>query len=411
VRRVGAYTVDWEALADWLAACGITTVALESTGVSGIPLFELRERRGVEGLWVDPPQVQTIKGRPKRAVHDGQWRQRLQTVGLLAGAFRPPDHVGVRRSSLRQRAMWLSDASQQIQPMPKALTPMHLTRQHGVSAVTGEPGMAMMRAMLAGARDPVPWARRRNDRCHHDEETIAQALHGQWRDEPLGAWAHAVALYDLYHEKIVACDRQIDASLETFAECQDREAWPPVSQPRKRPRKRPHVDVRGSRHRITGVDLTAIAGMDEPTALTIISAIGLAMGRWPTVTHVTSGLGRWPHHRVSGGKVWSRGTKPCAHRVATARRLAASCLPRRQRALGAFFRRMNARWGTPKAITATAHQLARLIDTMLRHGTADVRQRLADDAPHDRDRRVQHVTRRAKALGDAFVQTPERTPA
>lgn len=252
---------------------------------------------------VDPPQVQKIKGRLKSAVHDCQWLQRLQTFGLLAGAFRPPDQVCVLRSDLRQRAMWLAYASQHIQHRPKALTPMHLKRQHVVSDVTGETGMAIMRAILAGERAPVTLARLRNDRCHHDEETIAKALHGQWCEEHLFALAQAVALYDMYHEKIAACDRQIAAHLETFAACQDREALPPVSRQRKRPRNRPPLDVRGARHRITGVDLTAIEGIDEPTALTLISEMGLDMGRWPTVKQFTSWLGRCPQHRVSGGKV------------------------------------------------------------------------------------------------------------
>jgi transposase len=410
VRRFGAYTVDLEALADWLAACGITTVALESTGVYWIPLFELLERRGLEVLLVDPQQVQKIKGRPKSDVHDWQWLQRLHTFGLLAGAFRPPDQVCVLRSYLRQRAMFLSYASQHIQHMQKALTQMNLKLQHVVSDVTGETGMAIIRAILAGERDPVQLARLRNYRCHHDEETIAKALHGQWRDEHLFALAQAVALYDMYHEKIVECDRQIEAYLETFAECQNRDALPPVLRPRKRTRNRPQMDVRGSLHRITGVDLTAIEGIDEPTALTIISEIGLDMGRWPTVKHFTSWLGLCPHHRVSGGKVLSRGTKPCANRVATALRLAASCLQRSQSALGAFFRRMKARLGTPKAITATAHKLARLIYAMLKHGTAYVRQSLADYEQHYRDRTVQSLTRRAKALGYALVQTPAGTP-
>ena len=180
---------------------------------------------------------------------------------------------------------------------------MNLKLQHVVSDVTGETGMAIIRAMLAGERDPVKLARLRNDRCHHDEETIAKALHGQWREEHLFALAQAVALDDMDHEKIAACDCQIAAHLETFAECEDREALPPVSRPRKRTRNRPHVDVRGSWHRITGVDLTAIEGIDEPTALTIIREIGLDMGRWPTVKHFTSWLGRCPHHRVSGGQV------------------------------------------------------------------------------------------------------------
>jgi transposase len=398
-------------LADWWAACGVTTVALEATGVCWIPLFALWETRGLEVLLVDPQQVQKLKGRPKSDGHDCQWLQRLHTVGLLAGAFRPPDQGCVLRSYLRQRAMLRSSASQHSQHMQKALPQMNLQLQHVVSDVTGETGMASMRAMLAGERDPVPLARLRNDRCHHDEETIAKALPGPWREEHLLALGQAVALYDMYHEKIAEGDRQIAAHLETFAEGEDREAVPPGSRPRKRTRNRPHVDVRGALHRITGVDLTASEGLDEPTALTSLSAIGLAMGRWPTVKHFTSWLGLCPHHRVAGGKVLSRGTKPGANRVATALRLAASCLQRSQRALGAFFRRRKARLGTPKAITATAHKLARLMYPMLTPGTASVRQSRADAEQHYRDRVVQNLTRRATALGYACVKTPETTPA
>jgi transposase len=278
-------------------------VALESTGVYWIPLFELLETRGFEVLLVDPQQVQKIQGRPKSDVHDCQWLQRLHTFGLLAGAFRPPDQVCVRRSSLRQRAMLLTYASPHIQHRPKALTQMNLQLQHVVSDVTGETGMAIRRAMLAGERDPVKLARLRNDRCHHDEATIAKALHGPWREEHPCALGQAVALYERYHETIAAWDRQIAAHLETFAASQDREALPPVSRPRKRTRNRPQLDVRGARHRITGVDLTAIEGLAEPTALTIIREIGLDMGRWPTVKPLTSWLGLCPHHRVSGGTV------------------------------------------------------------------------------------------------------------
>jgi transposase len=396
-------------LADWLGACGMTTVALESTGVYWIPLFELLETRGFEVLWVDPQPVQQIKGRPKSAGHACQWRPRLHTCGLLAGAFRPTDPVCVLRSYLRQRALWLSDASQHIQHRQQALPQMNLTRQHVVSDVTGEAGMAMRRALLAGACDPLKLARLRHDRCQHAEATIAKALHGQWRDEHLFALAQAVALSEMYHEKIAECDRQIEAYLGTFAERQDHDTVLPQVRPRQRTRHRPHVDVRGSLHRITGVDLTAMEGIDEPTALTIISEIGLDMGRWPTVKHFTSWLGLCPHHRVSGGQVLSRGTKPCANRVATALRLAASGLQRSQSALGAFFRRMNARLGTPKPSTATAHKLARLRYTLLKHGTAYVRQRLADDEQHYRARMVQSLMRRAKALGYALVATPAGT--
>lgn len=286
VRRFDASPVDGAALADWWAACGITTVALDSTGGSWSPLLALGERRGCEGLVVDPQQVQKITGRPQSAGHACQGRPRLQTFGRLAGACRPPAHGCVLRRALRQRALFLSSARQHIPHRQQALTPLHRKRQHVVSDVTGETGMAMIRAMLAGEGDPVQLARLRHDRCHHDAEPIATALHGRWRAAPLVAVAHAVARDALSHEQSVACDRPIEAALETFAACQDRGP----------------MDVRGSLHRITGVDLTALEGLDEPPAWTLISEIGLDLGRWPTVKHVPSWRGRCPHPRVSGGQ-------------------------------------------------------------------------------------------------------------
>jgi transposase len=408
VRGFGAYTAALEALADWLEACGITTVALESTGVYWIPLFELLESRGFEVCLVDPQQVQKTRGRPKSDVHDCQWLQRLHTFGLLARAFRPVDQVCVLRSYLRQRAMLLTYAGQHIQHMQKALTQMNLKLQHVVSDVTGVTGMAIIRAILAGERDPVTLARLRDYRCQHDAATIAQALHGQWRDEHLFALAQAVALYDVYHQKLTECDRQIEAHLRTFAtksEGQPQPVWPP--RPPKRKRNQPAFDVRRPLYRITGVDLTAIEGIDDTTALIVISEIGLDMSRWATVKHFTSWLGLCPHQRVSGGKVLSRRTKSCANRVATALRLAAACLHHSQSALGAFFRRMKARLGAPKAITATAHKLARLIYTMLKHGTAYVKRGMDEYEQQYRDRAVQHLIRRAKTFGYTLVKTPE----
>ena len=199
---------------------------MESTGVYWIPLFELLETRGFEVLLVDPQQVQKIKGRPKSDVHDCQWIQRLHTFGLLASAFRPADQICVLRSYLRQRAMLLTYAGQHIQHMQKALTQMNLKLQHVVSDITGVTGLAILRAILAGERDPVKLAQLRDYRCKHDEATIARALEGNWREEHLFSLAQAVALYDVYHQKLTECDRQIEAYLQTFA---DRSARPTVA--------------------------------------------------------------------------------------------------------------------------------------------------------------------------------------
>ena len=306
VRSFGACTADLDALADWLVTCGITTIALESTGVYWIPLFALLESRGFEVLLVDPQQVQKIKGRPKSDRHDCQWIQRLHTFGLLAGAFRPADQVCVLRSYLRQRAMLLTPAAQHIQHMQKALTQMNIKLQQVVSDITGVTGLAIIRAILAGERDPEQLAQLRDYRCKHAEATIARALQGNWRDEHLFALAQAVALYDVYHQKITACDQHIDADLQTFADRSAGQPLPPPSRPRKRGGNPPAFAVREPLYRRSGVDLTQIEGMDETTALVILSEMGLDMTRWPTVKHFTSWLGLCPHHRVSGGQ----GLKP-----------------------------------------------------------------------------------------------------
>lgn len=332
VRGFGAFTADLEAIAAWLVACALTTVALASTGVSWIPLCELLEARGFEVLLGDPQHVQKSKGRPTSDVHDCQWLQRLHTFGLLASAFRPTDQVCVLRSDLRQRAMLLTYAAQHIQHMQKALTPMNLTLPHVVSASTGLTGLAIIRAILAGARHPGTLAQLRNAHCKHDEATIARALQGTWRDEPLCALAQALALYDVDHQKIAACDRHIEASLQTCADRSEGQPLPPAPRPRKRGRNQPACAVRAPLHRITGVDLTQIEGINETTSLVILSAIGLDRRRWPTVQHCTSWLGLCPHHRGSGGKVLSRRTTPCANRAATALRLAAACLHHSQSA-------------------------------------------------------------------------------
>jgi hypothetical protein len=235
-------------------------------------------------------------------------------------------------------------------------------------------------------------------------------LQGNGREAHLFALAQAVALYEGYPQKITACDRQIEAALQTLTDRSQGQPLPPAPRPRKRGRNPPAFPVREPLYRITGVDLSQIEGLDETTSLVILSEIGLDTSRWPTVKHCTSWLGRWPHQRVSGGKVLSRRTKSCANRAATALRLAAAALPHSQSALGAFCRRMKARLGVPKAITATAHKLAWLIYTMLQHGTAYVRQGMDEYEQQYRERTVKQMTRRAKALGYMLVKAPEGAP-
>ena len=411
VREFEAFTSDLYRLAEWLDKCGVETVAMESTGVYWIPLFGVLEERGFEVILVDPRRLKNVPGR-KTDVVDCQWLQQLHTYGLLGGAFRPEEEIRQLRSYLRHRSMLVDYASHHIQHMQKALTQMNIKLQHVVSDITGKTGMDIIRAIIAGERNPRELAKLRNYRVKASEDTIAKALQGHWRDEHLFELAQAVDLYTTYQDKIADCDRQIEALLDTFEDRSEGPVPPKAERRSKRSQgNTPAFDTRSHLYRMTGVDLTSIDGIEAHTALKLISEIGLDMNRWPTVKQFTSWLGVCPGSNITGGKVKSSRTKPSANRAAAALRLAANSLHRSNSALGAFFRRMKARMGTPAAITATAHKLARLVYAMLSHGTEYV------DAGQDyyerqyKRRVINNLAKRAKHLGYELVELgPDTAP-
>ncbi len=408
VRRVGPCTVALDALADWLLDCGITTVAMESTGVSWIPLFELLEARGVQVFLIDPRQAKRAPGRPKTDRLDCQWLQRLHAYGRLAAAFRPDDQVCVLRSSLRHRQMLLTYGAHPIQHRHKALQQRHLTRSQVVSDLTGATGMAILTAIIAGERDPLTLAKLRNPHCQHREDEIAKALQGTWRAEHLFALQQAVELYQFYHQQLTVCDQHMQTQLATFADKSAGQPLPPKARRHKKANE-PRFEARTPLYRLAGVDLTTIEGIEEGTALVILAEIGTDMSRWPSVKHFCSWLGLAPQHKISGGKVLSRHVRPGAHRVAVALRLAARTVHHARTALGAFYRRLRSRAGAPKAITATAHKLARLVYSLFKHGSAYVKQGLEAYESQYRERTVKAMARQAKALGYTLVAlgTPE----
>jgi len=385
-------------------------VAMESTGVYWIPLFELLEARGFAVVLADAREVQRAPGRPKSDVQDCQWLQRLHTYGLLAAAFRPPEQICVLRSYLRQRAMLVTYASPHIQHMQKALTQMNVKLQHVISDVTGVTGMTILKAILAGERDPQKLAHFRDRHCQHSGAEIARALQGNWRAEHLFALQQAVELYEFYHQQITACDVQIEAHLQTFVDQSIGKVLPHRPRKRKRRATEPRFAARPPLFRLTGVDLTAIEGIDENTALVLLSEIGTDMSRWPTEKHFASWLGVCPHHKLSGGKVLSRKVRPSANRAATALRLAAQCLHHSHSALGAFFRRLKTRLGAPKAVTATAHKLARLVYRLLKYGADYVAHGMEEYEQAYRERTLQNLIRKAKALGYKLLPTTAATP-
>jgi transposase len=326
----------------------------------------------------------------------------LHTYGLLAGAFRPETQVCVLHGYLRHRQMLLTYAAHHVQHMHQALEQMHLKLTQVISEITGVTGMAILKAIIAGERNPQHLAKLRNPHCHHDEDDIAKALQGTWRAEHLCALRQAVELYAFYPQQITQCDQQIKAHLETFDDTSAGQPLPPKPRRHKKTNE-PRFDARTPLYRMAGVALTTIEGVEEGTALVILSEIGTDMHRWPSVKHFCRWLGLCPQHKISGGKVLSRRVRPGAHRVTVALRLAARSLHHSQSALGAFCRRMKARLGTPKAITATAHKLARLVYSLLKHGQAYVQQGMDAYEAQYRERKITAMARQAKALGYALV--------
>ena len=409
VREFATFTADLYALAQWLTTCGVTTVAMESTGIYWVPLFEVLSARGFEVKLVAPRQLKHVPGR-KTDVLDCQWLPQLHTFGLLAAAFRPDDAICVLRGYLRQRAMLVTCAAQHIQHMQKALEQMNVTLPEVVTDVTGVTGMAIIRAILAGERRPAILATLRDRRCARDEATIARALEGTWREEHLFALRQAVELFEVYQTKIGDCDRTIESCLQGFADHGGGTPLPPAPRGSKRPRNAPAFDARTQLHRLTGVDLTRLDGIDAHSALKVVSEIGLDMSRWPTEKQVASWLSVSPGNKISGGKVLSSRSRRSANRVAAVLRVAAHALHHSRSALGAFYRRMRARLGAPKAITATAHKLACLIYNMLKHGTEYVDQGQHYYEQRYQQRALSNLSRRAHELGYNLVKTAAPGP-
>lgn len=411
VRKFGAFTRDLQALADWLAACGIKTVAMESTGVDWIPLFELLQQRGLHVVLVDPRKLKSVPSR-KSDVIDCQWLQQLHTYGLLAAAFHPDEQTCVLRADMRQRATLVEFSAQHIQHMQKALTQMNLKLEKVLSDITGVTGLAILDAILAGERDPQQLAKLRHERCHHDEATIAAALTGEWRDEHLFSLRQSRELFRTTQQLIAACDVQIEATLTSWA---DRPPLAPADAklpPAPLKRTRPGggdlaFPAQPLLEKKAGVDLTRITGISHHTALKVLSEIGTDMSRWPTAKHFSSWLALCPDNRESAGHRRSGKTRPSTNRVATALRMAAQSLHHSKSAMGAYLRRMKASLGAPKAITATARKLAVMIYHALSKGLEYV-----DPGQHwyeqkYAERLLHSLPRRAKELG--YCLTPLTT--
>jgi transposase len=407
VRSFGTFTADLHRLVDWFTECGVETVVMESTSVYWIPVFELLDARGFTVFVVNARDVKHVPGR-KTDVSDAQWLQRLHSFGLLRASFRPKGQIAELRAYVRQRERLLEYAASHIQHMQKALTEMNLQLRHVVADITGATGLRIIRAILAGERDPEALAGLRHYSCHSSAETIAKALTGSYRAEHLFALEQALSLYDAYHEKASACDARIEAVLKELSIRHGRDygAAPPASRRRNRTDQANALtfDVRAALFALLGKDVTTIDGLGPYLSLKLIAECGDDLSPWPSAKHFTSWLGLAPNNKVSGGKMLSSQTRRSGSRAAALLRLAAVTVGRTDTALGAFYRRLSSRIGKAKAVTATARKVAVLFYNAVRHGMEYVDPGASSYETRYRTRVVNNLHRRAKAFG--FVLQP-----
>jgi transposase len=399
VREFPAHTPGLRQLLAWLKICAVTTVALEASGVYGHVLFLTLLEAGFHVVTTSAKFTRQIQGRPKTDKRDCQWIQRLHRHGLLPSIFQPDEATQTLRDYVRQRANLVRLSGQHIQRMQKALGLMNLKLTTVLEDITGVTGLKIIRAILAGERDPLVLAKLRDKRCQRKEAEIATALDGRYREEHVLELRCCLAMWEKYQEMIGVVDASIAGQLQKMKK---QTLLPPLP-PKKRVRgKRPHdpkFDVRTALYLVMGVDLTAIEGIDEMHALTLVSELGCDFSKWPTVKHFTSWLGLCPNFKKTGGKVQSSKTRRGKGRAAHALRLAAWSLMRGKSYLGAYLRRQRSRLGSPKAITATAHKLARILYHLLRYGESYMKQTEEAYAEQVRQRLEKHLHRRARELG------------
>jgi transposase len=408
VKAFGNYTVDLQALAQWLKSYSIKTVAMESTGVYWIPLFEELERQGFECLLISSRSLRRVAGR-KSDISDAQWIQTLHSYGLLEGSFRPQAELVALRTLLRHRSQLVEHRSPHIQHMQKSLLQMNVQLSQAVTDVTGMTGQKIIRAILAGERDPQTLAAMREPGCKKSAEEIGKALTGTWREEHLFVLKQSVMLYDFYTEQIQACDLEIERLYGLTRPDWESGEVAPVTK-RKRNSHSKNIpqhpeEIRKHLKRISGVDLSAVDGFGVSLAQTVIMEVGTDMSKFPDEKHFCSWLGLAPKHEISGGKVLKKNTLKTKNRAGQAFRLAANSVKQAECMFGVFYRRLRARLGPAQATVATAHALARVVYRMLKYKVEYEPLSLNEYQKHYEEQQIKYMRKKAAKLGFQLVPT------
>lgn len=400
VRCYGCFTADLHDIGRWLVDKGVRTVALQSTGVYWMPVFEILEQYGLEVYLVNAQHTKNVPGR-KSDIQECQWLLKLHTFGLLNNSFQPTDEIRIARTLWRHRGNLVAEASSAIQRMQKALIEMNIQLSNVLSDLSGVSGMTIVGAILKGERDPHTLAALAQPEVKAPPEDIAKSLEGNWREELLFVLRQQVELYRIYQDKIADCDVKLRRHLESLEGKVDLKAQPigPKPKGKKGSRNAPAFDLRSELYRLTGIDWAQVNGMDVLTAQTVIAEAGADLAAFPSEKHFTSWLGLCPTNERSGGKILNRRTRKVVNRATVAFRNAASTLLRSQSYLGAQYRRLRTRLGAPKAITAMARKLACLYYRLVRHGHQYVDKGTAYYEGRYREQQIRTLVRKAQKLG------------
>lgn len=407
VRTFKAFTGDIEKMADWLVRKGITSVAMESTGVYWVAVYEILEQRGIEAVLSNARDTRSVPGR-KTDVNDAQWIQRLHACGLLRASFRPESLIVELRTYLRVRERLLDYAAVHIQHMQKALTFMNVQLNLVVADITGVTGMRIVRAIINGESNPVTLSEFRDPRCRASKATIQAALEGNYQPEHVFALRQAIVMYDAYQVQVHECDTEIEQVIIKLSANKKLPGTPmPKAKHRTKQPNRLNFDVREKLYHLVGADLTQIHGLGPYLALRMISECGTDMSKWPTSKHFTSWLTLCPGSKISGGKILSAHSRKSSNRIVAHLRLAATTVGRTSTALGAFYRRLSARIGKAKAVTATARKIAILFYNAMRYGM-QYKDPGADQYERNYlDRVIRNLKRKADEFGLVVQAKPE----
>lgn len=404
VQSFGCFTQDLQEMADWLVRCGIETVAMQSTGVYWIALYDILAERGIRVFVVNASDTKNLPGR-KTDIQECQWLLKLHAYGLLRNSFRPAEEILVMRTYWRQRQQHIGDASRCIQHMQKALTQMNVQLANAISDISGTTGQAILNAIVAGERDPKVLAKLRDPRIKASEATVAKSLQGNWRPELVFVLQQEMESYQTFQTKIAECDRQLQRHYETMEAKADPKKLPPVARDKRAHGNVPAgFDLREELYRATGVDLTAIDGLNVLTVQTLIAEVGTDMSRFATEAHFVSFLGLRPNNKISGGKVVGREKRKTKNRAGVSLRLAAGTLLNSDTYLGAQYRRLRTKLGAPKARKAMANKLARIAYRMLKYREKYVDKGKEFYEQKYRQQQIRMLTKKATELGLQLVQ-------